>query len=347
MKKVIVGMSGGVDSSVAASILKDEGYEVIGITFKFIDDFDATDAKKVCEKLGIEHHIVDQRDKFKNLIIDSFINDYKNGLTPNPCVLCNRDVKLKFLFDLMDEYDCDYMATGHYAKIIDGNLYKSVDLNKDQTYFLCQVPKERLNKLLLPLEGIEKTKVREIAAKIGLEVADKKDSTDVCFINSKFKEYLSQYVESNKGDIIDISNNKKMGTHNGLSFYTIGQRRGLNIGGTQDRAFVVGKDLNKNILYICTGDDNDYLISDSCLVENFNYLKEEKVTNCKAKFRYRQEEVPVEIEWLDNNKVIIHYNEGMKRVTPGQACVLYIDDECLGGGIIKEVRKNKEKLWYI
>lgn len=346
MARVVVGMSGGVDSSVAALLLKNEGYEVVGITFQFIDDFDATDAVKVCEKLGIEHHVVDYREQFKSMIIDSFINDYKNGLTPNPCVLCNRDVKLKFLYDQMIEFNCDYMATGHYAKVIDGNLFKSVDLNKDQTYFLCQVPQERLKRILLPLEGIDKTKVRELASFVGLEVANKKDSTDVCFINAKFRDFLSLYVENNKGDIVDVKTNQVIGQHNGLSFYTIGQRRGLNIGGTEGKTYVVGKDMDKNILYIAMGDDNEYLMSDSCLVSNFNYLGDEKIIDCKAKFRYRQQEIDVKLEWLDNNQVIVHY-DNVKSVTPGQACVIYVDDECLGGGIISEVRKNNEKLWYL
>ena len=346
MARVVVGMSGGVDSSVAALLLKNEGYEVVGITFQFIDDFDATDAVKVCEKLGIEHHVVDYREQFKSMIIDSFINDYKKGLTPNPCVLCNRDVKLKFLYDQMIEFNCDYMATGHYAKVIDGNLFKSVDLNKDQTYFLCQVPQERLKRILLPLEGIDKTKVRELASSVGLEVANKKDSTDVCFINAKFRDFLSLYVENNKGDIVDVKTNQVIGQHNGLSFYTIGQRRGLNIGGTEGKTYVVGKDMDKNILYIAMGDDNEYLMSDSCLVSNFNYLSEEKIIDCKAKFRYRQQEIDVKLEWLDNNQVIVHY-DNVKSVTPGQACVIYVDDECLGGGIISEVRKNNEKLWYL
>ena len=346
MARVVVGMSGGVDSSVAALLLKNEGYEVVGITFQFIDDFDATDAVKVCEKLGIEHHVVDYREQFKSMIIDSFINDYKKGLTPNPCVLCNRDVKLKFLYDQMIEFNCDYMATGHYAKVIDGNLFKSVDLNKDQTYFLCQVPQERLKRILLPLEGIEKNKVRELASFVGLEVANKKDSTDVCFINAKFRDFLSLYVENNKGDIVDVKTNQVIGQHNGLSFYTIGQRRGLNIGGTEGKTYVVGKDMDKNILYIAMGDDNEYLMSDSCLVSNFNYLGEEKIIDCKAKFRYRQQEIDVKLEWLENNQVIVHY-DNVKSVTPGQACVIYAHDECLGGGIISEVRKNNEKLWYL
>lgn len=347
MKKVVVGMSGGVDSSVAAYLLQKQGYEVIGITFEFIDNFDASDAENVAKKLNIEHHILDYREIFKEKIINKFITDYKNNLTLNPCVICNRDIKEKLLFEVMNKYDCDYIATGHYAKIENNCLYKSIDLSKDQTYFLSLINKEMLSKILLPLEGIEKSEVRKIAEKIGLDVASKKDSTDVCFINSKFSEFISNHIEKKEGNIIDISTNKIIGKHKGLEKYTIGQRKGLNIGGTEDRAYVVGKNIEENTLYIAVGNNNYYLISDSCIVKDFNYLKEEKIKKCKAKFRYRQEEVDVEIEWLNNNEVLVKYPQGVKSVTPGQACVLYKDDECLGGGIIKEVRKNNEKLWYL
>ena len=347
MEKVILGLSGGVDSSVAAALLKKQGYEVIGITFKFVDNFDPEDAIKVAKTLDIEHHIIDYREIFKEKVINKFLSDYKSGITPNPCVICNKNVKLRFLLDEMYKFNADYIATGHYAKIKDGRLFKSIDLNKDQTYFLCQITKEELSRILLPLEGIDKEEVRRIANEIGLDNANKKDSTDVCFINQKFSEYISSNIESKPGDIININDNKKLGTHKGLSYYTIGQRRGLDIGGTEARCYVVGKNLEKNILYVAIGDNSDALISDSAIVEEVNYFKDEKVNNCTAKFRYRQEEEPVEIEWLDNNKVLVKYPQGIKSVTPGQACVFYDNEECLGGGIIKEVRKNNEKLWYL
>ncbi len=347
MKKVLVGISGGVDSSVAALLLKEQGYEVVGITLVFTDDFDSTNAKKVCESLNIEHHIVDYREKFKETIIKSFINDYSSGITPNPCVRCNRDVKINLLYNKMLELKCDFIATGHYAKKVGDKLYKSSDLNKDQTYFLAQVKKEQLDRILLPLEGINKERVREIALNNNLVTASLKDSTDVCFINSNFKEYISRSINYKKGDVVSVIDNKIVGKHEGLEYYTIGQRKGLNIGGTADRMYVVGKDIEKNILYVCLGDDSDYLISDSCLIENFNSLLDEKIEKCTAKFRYRQMEVDVELEWLDDKKIIVKYLQGVKAVTPGQICVLYKNDLCLGGGIIKEVRKNNQKLWYL
>jgi len=347
MKRVLLGMSGGVDSSAAVILLQKMGYEVVGLTFKFTEDFNPTDAIKVAEKLSIEHHVEDYRKEFKELVIDKFINDYKDGLTPNPCVHCNKVCKFKFLFDNMEKYNCDYIATGHYAKIENNKLYRSVDLNKDQSYFLYSLPKDRISKIIFPLEGLDKNTVREIASKATLENAHKKDSFDVCFINDSFNKYMLEKLNKNQGDVIDINTNQIIGKHKGLMFYTIGQRRGLDIGGTKERMFVVGKDLKKNILYICTGEENDYLISDSCIIKDVNIISSNTINKCTAKFRYRMEDIPVEIEFLDNNEILVKYPQGVKRVTPGQACVLYNGDECLGGGIIKEVHKNGEKLWYL
>lgn len=347
MKKVVVGISGGVDSSVSAALLLEEGYEVIGITFKFTENFDETDAIEVCKKLNIEHHILDYRNIFKEKVIDKFINDYKNGLTPNPCILCNREIKFNFLYKAMIDYNADYIATGHYAKVKEGRLYKSIDLNKDQTYFLSQLTSDQLNKLILPLEGITKEKVREIANKYGLVTADKKDSYDVCFITNTFKEFINTEIKENPGNVINVDNNEVIGKHTGLNKYTIGQRKGLNIGGTSDRMYVVGKDIEKNILYIALGDDNEHLISTSCLITNLNLINKEDLNNLTAKFRYRQKEIEVKVELIDETSMIVYYNEGVKSVTPGQTCALYKNDECIGSGIIKEVRKNNKKLWYI
>lgn len=347
MKKVIVGLSGGVDSATAAALLKEQGYEVIGITFVFTEDFDSSDAINVSKKLNIEHHIIEYKELFKDKIINKFINDYKNGITPNPCVLCNKEVKFNFLYQQMKELDCDYIATGHYAKIIDGNLFKSTDSKKDQTYFLVQLAKEQLSKLILPLEGITKDKVREIARKYDLEVADKKDSTDVCFITTNFKEYINKQIETKKGDIIDVKSQQKIGEHAGLMYYTIGQRKGLNLGGSDKRIYVVGKNLDKNILYVGCGDDNDYLVSTSAVIEQINWISTKKPEKCVAKFRYRQTDNEVELEYLADGNILVKYNQGIKSVTPGQACVFYLGEECLGGGIIKEVQKNNQKLWYL
>ena len=347
MSKVVIGLSGGVDSSVAAYLLLKKGYEVIGITFIFTEYFDSKDAIEVAKKLKIEHHILDYRDIFKEKVINKFINDYNIGITPNPCILCNRFVKFNFLYEAMVKYNANYFATGHYAINKNGRLFKSVDLNKDQTYFLSNITREQLNKVIFPLDGIEKKEVRLIAEELELVNALKKDSTDICFINTNFKDYMKDKLNNKEGKVINVINNYIIGKHNGLNNYTIGQRRGLNIGGQNDRMYVVGKNIEKNILYIAIGEDNEYLISTSCIVENVNLFSNEKIDKCKAKFRYRQNESDVILKWINDKTVEVFYQDGIKSVTPGQACVFYIGDECLGGGIINEVRKNNKKLWYL
>ena len=346
MKKVLVGISGGVDSAVTAALLKEQGFEVIGITFVFTEDFDTSDAKVVCDRLGIKHLIVDYKKEFKENVINKFINDYKNGITPNPCILCNRYVKFQFLYEQMIINYCDYIATGHYAKVIDGSLYKGDDKNKDQSYFLCELTKQQLNHVLFPLEKITKEETRKIAKDYGLVVADKKDSYDVCFINNSFKEFISKNSNNEEGYVINVLDNKVIGKHTGLSKYTIGQRKGLNIGGFEDRMYVVGKNIDKNILYIATGDDNSYLISTSCVLDEVNILEPLEDKMYTAKFRYRQDVNEVYIKYEDD-KFIVEYKQGIKSVTPGQICAIYDGEKCIAGGIIKEVRKNNEKLWYI
>lgn len=338
MSKVVLGMSGGVDSSVAAIILQKEGYEVIGVTFQTIDDFDCNDAIEVCKKLNIEHHVMDIRKDFKEKVMDSFINDYVSGITPNPCVICNKFIKFKFLEDAKELYNADYIATGHYSSVKDGKLYMSVDLNKDQSYFICLVDKSILNHTLFPLEGVTKDEVRSIANEYGLINANKKDSYDVCFITDKFKDYLSKFVSKSSGDIVDISTNKVLGKHNGLMYYTVGQRRGLDVGGSDDRIFVVSKDFEKNILYVAKGSNNSFLNSNSCIITNVNFITDNKPVNCLCKFRYRSELSLCNLEYLSDGNVLVKY-DNVKSVTSGQICAFYNENECLGGGIIKEVNK--------
>ena len=361
-------MSGGVDSSVAAIKLKEQGYEVIGLFMRNWDSFadgeldgaptttegicpqevDYNDAQKVCDKLGIPLHRKDFVKEYWDYVFTYFLDELKKGRTPNPDIMCNKYIKFDMFAKEAEKLGADYIATGHYARIKDGKLLRAVDDNKDQTYFLSQVSKEQLKNVLFPIGDMVKPDVRKIAEEFGLVTAEKKDSTGICFIGERnFNNFLKNYLPNIPGDIINIDTNEKVGEHIGLMYYTIGQRRGLDIGGTKERMFVVGKDLTKNILYICIGEDNDYLVSDSCIIDEVNYLGDEKITKCTAKFRYRQKDVDVELEWLDNNEILVKYPQGVKRVTPGQACVLYNGEECLGGGIIKEVRKNGEKLWYL
>ena len=368
MKKVVVGISGGVDSSVAALLLQKQGYEVIGLFMRNWDSFidgekegapttkegicpqevDYNDAIKVCEKLNIPLHRKDFVKEYWDYVFTYFLDELKKGRTPNPDIMCNKYIKFDMFVKEALKLGADYIATGHYAKLENGKLYKSFDKNKDQTYFLSQVSKDQFANVLFPLGSIDKKEVRQIAEENNLITADKKDSTGICFIGERnFSNFLKNYLPNQPGKVINIETNEVIGNHIGLMHYTIGQRRGLNIGGTKERMFVVGKDLKKNILYICIGDDNDYLITDSCIVDTINWLGEEKVKKCCAKFRYRQPDINVELEHLDNGEILVKYQQGVKAVTPGQACVFYKDDECLGGGIIKEVRKNNKKLWYL
>jgi tRNA-specific 2-thiouridylase len=309
---------------------------------------DYNDALEVCNKLGIPLHRVDYVKEYWDNVFTYFLDELKKGRTPNPDVMCNKYIKFDLFYKKAKELGADYIATGHYAKIRDGKLCKASDLNKDQSYFLAYVNKEVFKDVLFPLQDITKPEVRKIAEEYGLVTAKKKDSTGICFIGERnLTNFLKNYLPNKPGDVVNIDTNEVIGKHIGLMYYTIGQRRGLNIGGTAERMFVVGKDLTKNILYICIGEDNEYLITDSCIIDEVNYLGEKRVTKCTAKFRYRQKDVPVELEYLDNNEILVKYPQGVKRVTPGQVCVLYDGEECLGGGIIKEVRKNGEKLWYL
>ena len=366
-KKVVIGMSGGVDSSVAAILLKEQGYDVIGLFMRNWDssinndylgnpdlngdicpqEKDYNDAIKVCEKIGIPLHRIDFVKEYWDYVFTYFLDELKNGRTPNPDIMCNKYIKFDYFIKEAKRLGADYIATGHYAKIKDGYLCRSKDTNKDQTYFLSQLNKEQLKDVIFPLGDIDKHEVREIAKKYGLITADKKDSTGICFIGERnFKEFLKNYLPNQKGKIINIDTNEVVGEHIGLMYYTIGQRRGLDIGGNTERLFVVGKDLTNNVLYVALGDDNEYLYSDSCIIDNINFNCEIRPTRCTAKFRYRAKDYPVELEYINENEILVKYDH-IKSVTPGQACVLYVEEKCIGGGIIKEVRKNNEKLWYL
>ena len=357
MKTVVVGISGGVDSSVAAILLKNQGYNVIGLFMRNWDstlnnDFlgnpnlnnnicpqeeDYNDAVKVCKKIGIPLHRIDFVKEYWNYVFTYFLDELKKGRTPNPDVMCNKYIKFDMFAKKARELGADYIATGHYARMIDGKLYKGKDSNKDQTYFLSQVSKEQLKNVLFPVGELEKSEVRKIAHKYDLITADKKDSTGICFIGERnFKHFLENYLPNNPGDIVDIETGKVLGKHVGLMYYTIGQRRGLNIGGTKDRLFVVKKDLNKNVLYVASGDESKYLISYSAIIEDVNLL-DDLPYECNAKFRYRQKDNKVFVTKLEDGNLLVKYPDGVRAVTPGQACVFYNGDECLGGGIIKEV----------
>jgi len=355
-KIVVVGMSGGVDSSVSAYLLKKQGYEVIGLFMKNWDEKDENghctsesdyeDVKRVCNLLQIPYYSVNFTKEYYNQVFKEFLDEYKKGRTPNPDVLCNREIKFgPFLDYAINMLGADYIATGHYCKIerIDGKCYlmKAKDLNKDQTYFLNQVSQKQLEKVLFPLANMEKPEVRKIANEIGLVNANKKDSTGICFIGERnFKQFLNNYLPANEGNICTLDG-KIVGKHSGVLYYTIGQRRGLNIGGTSDgngqRWFVLKKDVEKNILYVHQGDD-DILYTDYLLAEEMNWITyiPSKNFKCTAKFRYRQPDQNVEVfvDENDNTKIKVVFNEKQKGIAEGQYVVLYLNDICLGGGKI-------------
>lgn len=376
-KKVMIGLSGGVDSAVAAYLLIQQGYEVAGGFMRNWDsqvnndvlgnptinddvcpqEKDYQDAKKVADKLGIPLYRIDFIKEYWDYVFSYFLDEYKKGRTPNPDIFCNKYIKFETFRKFAFDNGFDMIAMGHYAKKIEKNgvfyLEKSFDRNKDQTYFLSQINYEQLKDCLFPLGDIDKTEVRRIAHELDLVVADKKDSTGVCFIGERnFKQFLNNYLPSKKGDIVDVNSHKVVGHHDGVLYYTIGQRKGLGIGGIKGidpkSWFVVAKDVKNNILYVSQGDDNEYLLSDRALISNINWINMPKPTNSMhvgCKFRYRQQDNFVTLKFIDDDIVELIYDEPIKSVTPGQAAVFYDGDVMLGGGIIYRVfYKGKEKM---
>ena len=376
-KKVMIGLSGGVDSAVAAYLLIQQGYEVAGGFMRNWDsqvnndvlgnptinddvcpqEKDYQDAKKVADKLGIPLYRIDFIKEYWDYVFSYFLDEYKKGRTPNPDIFCNKYIKFETFRKFAFDNGFDMIAMGHYAKKIEKNgvfyLEKSYDRNKDQTYFLSQINYEQLKDCLFPLGDIDKTEVRRIAHELDLAVADKKDSTGVCFIGERnFKQFLNNYLPSKKGNIVDVNSHKVVGHHDGVLYYTIGQRKGLGIGGIKGidpkSWFVVAKDVKNNILYVSQGDDNEYLLSDRALISNINWINMPKPTNSMhvgCKFRYRQQDNFVTLKFIDDDIVELIYDEPIKSVTPGQAAVFYDGDVMLGGGIIDRVfYKGKEKM---
>ncbi|MFD1736694.1 tRNA 2-thiouridine(34) synthase MnmA [Bacillus salitolerans] len=362
--RVIIGMSGGVDSSVAALLLKEQGYDVIGIFMKNWDDTDEfgvctatedyNDVIKVCNQIGIPYYAVNFEKQYWEKVFTYFLDEYKGGRTPNPDVMCNKEIKFKAFLEHAIELGADYLATGHYARVAyqDGEykMLRGIDQNKDQTYFLNQLGQAQLSKVMFPLGDLPKTRVREMAKEAGLATATKKDSTGICFIGERnFKEFLSQYLPAQPGEMQTLQGEGK-GRHDGLMYYTIGQRQGLGIGGSGDPWFVVGKNLEKNILYVEQGFHNDLLYSDEITATNINWVSDQVPNSdvkCTAKFRYRQEDHGVTVKILDNHNVKVIFDEPVRAITPGQAVVFYKGEECLGGGTIDDVFRNGKQLWYV
>lgn len=368
MAKIVIGMSGGVDSSVAAYLLLKQGYEVIGLFMRNWDaalnndidgnptfnesicpqEQDYNDAQEVCKKLNIPLYRVDFIKEYWDYVFTYFLDELKKGRTPNPDLMCNKYIKFDLFVKEAKKLGADYIATGHYARLEDGRLLRALDNNKDQSYFLAQLNSSQLKNVLFPIGDLLKKEVRDIANEIGLPTALKKDSTGICFIGERhYQEFLHNYLKPNPGDIIDVKTNNIVGHHNGLMNYTIGQRRNVGLSGYPDKHYVCGKNVEKNILYVAFGEDNEYLMSDECIIDNINFISPLRPKKCSAKFRYRGEDHPVHLTYLDNGTIKVTYKGQAKAVTPGQACVLYLDEECLGSGIINEVRKDNEKIWYM
>ncbi len=350
MKNVALGMSGGVDSSVAAYLLKKQGYKVTGIYLQMTDkenvDQSLIDAQRVSEQLGIEFRHFDIRDQFKEKVISYFKDSYLNSITPNPCIVCNREIKFKLFFELIKDLDFDYISTGHYVKILqdeESSLYylgKAEDEKKDQTYFLYYLNQDILSKVIFPLGNYKKEDVKKIANEIGLNVAQKKESQEICFIaDNDYKKYLRKAFGErtfNKGPVIDMDGNI-IGEHLGLPFYTIGQRKGLGIS-LEYPAYVVGWDQNKNILQIGKNED---LFSDRLIAGEINKLDGnpfEEDLEYDIKIRYSVKTSKGKVKNLRDNKIEVHFTEAQRAITPGQSVVIYKKDRLIGGGVIQSSR---------
>ncbi len=359
--KIALGLSGGVDSAVSAFLLKEQGYHVeaffmrnwdssINLEFNNIlgkdepckQEADYEDAKLVAAQLGIKLHRVDFIKEYWDLVFTKFLKEIELGLTPNPDIFCNKFIKFdKFINYVLKEKNFDYVAMGHYARIVEQNNHKylgeAVDFLKDQTYFLAQIKKETLNKIYFPLGELTKVEVREIALQLKLAVAFKKDSTGICFIGERnFPKFLQNYLEKNPGKIIDEETKEIIGEHDGVLFYTIGQRRGLNLGGFEKPYFVSKKDIKKNILYVSAGEKNEFLFSDNIIAENFNLLVPKDWIEGALEIKVRHSEVKYKAKVIsfDGKKLKIKTNLKIRAATPGQEVVLYKKSICLGGGQI-------------
>ncbi|NNV01964.1 tRNA 2-thiouridine(34) synthase MnmA [Brevibacillus sp. MCWH] len=358
--RVVVGMSGGVDSSVTAYLLKQQGYDVIGIFMKNWDDTDEfghctaeedfQDVRRVCEQIGIPYYTVNFEKEYMEKVFQYFLDEYKRGRTPNPDVMCNREIKFGELLDKVMDLGADYIATGHYARVEyrDGayRLLRGVDTNKDQSYFLNALNQHQLSKTMFPLGSLTKPQVREIAEKAGLATAKKKDSTGICFIGERnFREFLQNYLPAKPGNIETVDG-EVIGRHDGLMYYTLGQRQGLGIGGGHGKTgqpwFVVDKDLERNVLIVAEGAGHPRLYSTSLIATDVNWIsgkEPESAFTCTAKFRYRQPDQGVTVHLREGNTVEVVFDQPQKAVTPGQAVVFYNGEECLGGGIIDQVTR--------
>ncbi len=355
-KTVVVGMSGGVDSSVAALLLKEQGYNVIGLFMNNWEEKDEcgvctgeedfADVRRVAGAIGIPYYSVNFAKEYYDKVFTYFLTEYEKGRTPNPDVLCNREIKFKEFKQFAKELGADYVATGHYCDILhDGDthyLLKAKDQGKDQTYFLNQLSQSQLEDVLFPLGKMDKSEVRAIAEKYNLATATKKDSTGICFIGERnFRKFLQNYIPNQRGEMRTYDG-KVIGEHLGLMYYTIGQRKGLNIGGQKGddggRWFVIEKDLKNNILYVAHGGE-ERLYSDGLVCSNINWIPSkpnQTEFNCTAKFRYRQPEQECKVVLDGKGGAIVEFKEKQRAITEGQFAVFYDGNKCIGGGVIEQ-----------
>jgi len=357
---VILGMSGGVDSSVAAHVLIEQGYRVEGLFMTNWDEdedgyctaaADFQDARKVAEQLGIPLHKVNFAAQYRERVFANFLDEYRAGRTPNPDVLCNREIKFGVCFEHALRLGADFIATGHYARVEHAprtRLLKGLDANKDQSYFLSAVPQAALARTLFPIGELPKQEVRRVAKTLALPVHDKKDSTGICFIGERpFAEFLSTYLPARLGEI-QTTEGEVIGQHRGLMYYTLGQRQGLGIGGTRHHGeapwYVVGKDLERNVLIAGQGQNHTALFSDALIAGSLQWVAGKPPApqfRCAAKTRYRQVDQACSVHIEGTNLARVTFDQPQRAVTPGQFVVFYMDDECLGCGVIE----STEKLW--
>ena len=357
-KTIIVGMSGGVDSSVAALLLKEQGFKVKGLFMQnwqneadeeCTSEIDFKDASAVCDLLDIPLHRANFADEYWDRVFKEFLSEHEKGRTPNPDILCNREIKFKSFLDYAIKIGADMIATGHYANLqnIDNHTYlvRASDLNKDQTYFLHEVKEDEFKKCIFPLANLSKTEVRKIALDNSLPIANKKDSVGICFIGERnLKDFLNKFISFKKGNIKD-ENGEIIGEHQGSILYTQGQRQGLNIGGVKGRDelpwYVYDKDIFNNEISVCQGVDNDLLMNSSLFIENINFINQidyDYPLNCSVQVRHQH--TPIKCQVInENNGFLVKFSEKIRAIAPGQSAVLYNEHICLGGGVITETFK--------
>jgi len=350
-KTVIVGMSGGVDSSATAIIIKLLGYKTIGMFMRNWEEIDADgvctaeaeyqDVIRVCEEIDIPYYSVNFSEEYKEFVFNDFVQEYKEGHTPNPDILCNREIKFKVFFNKAKEFGADYLATGHYCQkqMIDAKAYlkKGSDNKKDQTYFLYAIDSEVLKDVLFPIGHLPKPEVRKIAEKFNLITHDKKDSTGICFIGERnFKKFLSQYIKSKQGKFVHLDDSRTLGNHDGMCFYTIGQRKGLGLGGPGGPWFVAKKDIENNIVYVVEGEEHPALYADDLIADEITWITKEPVfpLSCSAKIRYRQADQTCTVN-KEGDELKVTFDKPQRAISLRQSLVIYQDDICLGGGMIK------------